>query len=97
MKVFISGRVTGLPYDQVKKKFTTAETVILNAGHEPLNPLDHVPEGTTPRDAMKILLPLLCECDAIYLLHDWEFSEGAQIEAQLARYIGLHIINDTDF
>jgi hypothetical protein len=45
---------------------------------------------------MKICLPLMLECDAILLLSDWMFSEGAQIEAQLARYVGLHIINEDD-
>lgn len=96
MRVFISGRVSGLPYDQVQKKFAGAEALLKAEGHDTVNPLDQVPPGTGSGAAMKILVPLLLDCDAIYLLADWEFSEGAQIEAQLARYAGISIINEDD-
>lgn len=96
MKIFISGRVTGLPYDQVKKKFAGAEALIRASNYNPVNPLHHVNQFAKPAEAMKLLVPLLLECDAILLLNDWEFSEGAQIEAQIARYAGLSIINEDD-
>jgi hypothetical protein len=96
MKVYIAGRVSGLPYDQVKAKFSTAETMLRVADFEPVNPLGHVSCQAKPAEAMKILIPLMLECDALLLLNDWEFSEGAQIEAQLARYAGLCIMNEDD-
>jgi hypothetical protein len=96
MRVFISGRVTGLPYDQVRQKFLAAENLLRASNHNPVNPLKHVNCLADPREAMKICIPLLLECDAILLLADSIYSEGAQIEAQLARYAGLSIIIEDD-
>lgn len=94
MRVFISGRVTGLAYDQVKQKFARTEALLRASNFTPVNPLHHVNSFAKPGEAMKILVPLLLECDAILLLNDWEFSEAAQIEAQLARYAGLNFMNE---
>lgn len=38
------------------------------------------------------VLPQLCECEAVALIPGWSMSPGAQIEYQLAKYIGLKII-----
>lgn len=96
MRVFISGRVTGLPYDQVKKKFAAAETLLRASNYNPVSPLHHVNQLAKPREAMKICISLLLECDALLLLADSIYSEGAQIEAQLARYAGLSILIEDD-
>jgi len=96
MRVYIAGRVTGLPVDQVTRKFQAAEAMCRASNFNPVNPLHHVNIKAGKAEAMKILLPILCECDAILLLNDWEFSEGAQIEAQLARYNGICIMNEDD-
>lgn len=96
MRIYIAGRVTGLPYEEVKGKFARAEMLVTASNHKPVNPLKHVNCKANAKEAMKICLPLLLECDAILLLNCFMFSEGAQIEAQLARYAGLHIINEDD-
>jgi hypothetical protein len=96
MRVFISGRVSGLPYDQVKQKFSAAETLLRASNYVPVNPLKYVNCKAKNIEAMKICIPLLLECDAILLLADSIYSEGAQIEAQLARYAGLSIIIEDD-
>jgi hypothetical protein len=96
MRVYIAGRVTGLNYADVVMKFRHAENQLRDAGHHPINPLTHVNCLAKQRDAMKICVPLLLDADAVFLLPDWEFSEGAQIEVQLARYAGIHLINEED-
>jgi hypothetical protein len=96
MRIYIAGRVTGLPYEEVKNKFAKAEALITASNYTPVNPLRHVNFKARPKDAMRVLMPILMDCDAILLLNDFMFSEGAQIEAQLARYAGLHIINEDD-
>jgi hypothetical protein len=97
MRIYIAGRVTGLPYEEVKAKFDRAEMLIIDQGHTVVNPTKHVRPEASKSEAMGILLPILCkECDAILLLDDWMFSEGAQIEAQTARYCEKHIINEDD-
>lgn len=96
MRVYIAGRVTGLPHDQAEAKFKRAETLLRASNFIPVNPLKHANQKCSYREAMKVLLPIMLDCDALLLLNDWMFSEGAQIEAQLARYVGLDIINEDD-
>lgn len=95
-KIYIAGRVTGLPYDEVREKFARAETMLLNKGYNPVNPLRHVNCKASAADAMKVCIPLLCECTAIFLLSDWIYSEGAKIEAYTARYTQKRVINEED-
>jgi hypothetical protein len=96
MRVYIAGRVTGLPHDQVANKFQRAEVLLRASNHIPVNPLKHVNCKADQCTAMKVLIPIMLGCEAILLLNDWEFSEGAKIEVQLARYVGMHIIDEDD-
>jgi len=96
MRVYIAGRVTGLPYDQVTAKFERAEALLRASNHNPVNPLKHVNGLASPLEAMKICLPLLLDCEAILLLNDYDRSEGAIIEYTLALYVGLHIIDEDE-
>jgi hypothetical protein len=96
MRVYIAGRVTGLPYESAKAKFENAETLVRASGFNPVNPLKIVTQKADAREAMKKLVPVMLECDAILLLADWDWSEGAKIEAQLARYAGLKVIYEED-
>ena len=99
MRVFISGKVTGLPRDQVKRNFERGKSLLLNNTYDFISPLDLVPEGATNREAMAILLPVLASenCDGILLLNDSKFSEGSQIELKVAQYCGLNIYFEDDF
>lgn len=93
-KCYIAGRVTGEKREKSEEKFRRAEDMIKRAGLQPVNPLKIAQEADSTREAMKKLLPELLQCDSILLLDDWEFSEGARIEALLARYAGMHIMNE---
>ncbi|WP_410221905.1 DUF4406 domain-containing protein [Pedobacter sp.] len=100
-KIYIAGKVKGLPKDQVAKKFEIAAKTIKDAGHDPVNPFEHIDalnnilieNGELPlsdddtqqrNEILKICLDLLTECDHIYLLHDWQDSQGATFEKQVA-------------
>jgi len=96
MRVYIAGRVTGLPHEEVKKKFEKAEDLVRLNNWTPVNPTKHVTYKSSPEDAMRVCIPLLMDCQAILLLSDFMYSEGAQIEAQLARYVGKSIIYEDD-
>lgn len=96
MRVYIAGRITGLPYEGVKVKFEKAEAACRFNNWSPFNPVKHVNQKASHEDAMKILLPHLLDCHAILLLDDYAQSEGAQIEASLARYVGKTIIYQDD-
>lgn len=59
-------------------------------------PVDLVPEGASDSLAMKLLLPLLCDCDGILLLNDSKFSGGSHVEEKLAKYLKKQIFYEDD-
>lgn len=85
-KIYISGKITGLPIHEVIAKFQDAETKIRRFGFEPVSPLDNgLPFEAEWPDQMGRDIALLLRCDAICLLADWRQSEGAGIEYLVAR------------
>lgn len=98
MKWYISGKISGLPTEQVTAKFRQAEQQIRAFGHEPINPLDNgVDKEASWNEHLVADIALLLECDAIYLLKDWEASKGARIEANIAEECGLEIIPQPEY
>lgn len=93
MKVYISGKITGLPHDQVVDSFNRAEYRLLKAGFKAVNPLNN---GLSIEDKwehhMKADIKMLMDCDAIYLMKNWKHSKGARIERELADNLGYVII-----
>jgi hypothetical protein len=96
-KVFISGRVTGLPRAEAERNFERGKKAILQNGYDYISPLDKVPENASECEAMTILLPLLTkECDAILLLNDSKFSPGSHVEEKVAKYCKKMIFYEDD-
>ena len=91
-KFYVAGRVTGLPRTEVQHDFQRGKMLLFESGCEPVSPLDLVPENSTPKEAMKILLPVLSECDGILMLRGSGMSPGAQLEKQYAEYIGIEVL-----
>lgn len=93
MKIYISGQITGLPFDEVERNFDEAEQRLKEEGFTVVNPLNN---GLTVNhgwiEHMKADLKLLLECDTIYLLKNWKQSRGAAIEYGLAVSLGYDII-----
>lgn len=93
MKVYISGPITGLPYEEVEKAFSEAETRLQEQGYEVVNPLNNgLPRESTWNEHMRADLKLLLDCDAIYLLKGYQNSKVAMIEYDLARILHFDII-----
>lgn len=85
MKVYISGPITGLLYEEVEKAFNEAEVRLQERGYEVVNPLKNgLPRESTWNEHMRADLKLLLDCDAIYMLDGWNNSKGAMIELKLA-------------
>lgn len=84
-KVYISGKISGLPVQEAIAKFKAAAAKIRRFGFEPVSPLDNgLPAEADWTEHMGRDITLLLRSDAIYLLADYEESEGALIELCVA-------------
>lgn len=85
MKVYISGRITGISYDTVKRRFGLAEEFLTSLSLEPVNPLkNRLSRSDAWIDHMCNDIKMLHECSAIYMLDGWMDSVGATIEYDFA-------------
>lgn len=97
MKVYISGRITGISYDTVKRRFGLAEEFLTSLSLEPVNPLKN---GLSRSDAwidhMCNDIKMLHECSAIYMLDGWMDSVGATIEYDFAIRTGKIVLFESN-
>jgi len=84
MKIYISGKITGLLPEEYKPKFEAAEKELISAGIQAeniVNPIRlNIPTYGSWGDAMQTCLDALKPCTAIYMLRCWEDSFGARHE-----------------
>ena len=90
MIIYIAGRMTGLP-DKGRALFKKAEDTIREAGHIPLNPA-LLPDNMPREKYMPICMAMLEAADAIFMLGNWEDSNGAALERIYAQYQGKVIL-----
>ena len=84
MKIYISGKITGQPIDEVERS--------RHFGFEPVSPLRNgLPFEAEWADQMGEDVKLLLKSDAIYMMADWRQSEGAMIEYLVARQRRMRI------
>lgn len=92
MRIYISGRITGLPYPIAVKRFAVAARRLSDLGHHPVNPIDNgLPRDATWAEHMRADLATLRRCDGVCMLRGWERSRGAQIERRAALKRGMPI------
>jgi len=91
MKIYISGPMSNMP-DLNRPAFNAKAAELRALGHEVVNPaeLPEIPGGTW-LDYMKRDIPLLLDCDRIYMLPGWEDSKGAQLEYSIAWELQLSV------
>ncbi|KAA6324377.1 Chromosomal replication initiator protein DnaA [termite gut metagenome] len=93
MKIYISGQISGLPFDEVKLRFSQVEEELVNKGYEVTNPFRNgIPDHAPYEIHMAMDIILLMGCDAIYLLPDWNCSRSATLEKNIAEFTGKTII-----
>lgn len=92
MKVYISGKITGDA--DYKKKFQNAENFLEAAGFEVFNPAKETAPGKSWAFYMRNDIKQLVDCDAIFLLKDWEESKGAKLEYNLAQQLEIKIFKE---
>jgi len=97
MKIYIAGKISGLPKAEYTAKFLQAELALSAAGWEPVNPCSFgIPEDTPSAIALLTCIPELEKCQAIYMLNDWRDSLGARIELSTAMHERMDIYFEED-
>jgi len=94
MKVYIVGKVTGVPAQDLVRKFDKAKEVIRAYGDEPVSPIDNVDADSSWSEAMKICIPLLISCDAYYCIDKPHTTAGGMIEVTIAGWLGIEKRNE---
>lgn len=96
MRIYIAGPMRGYP-DHNFPAFYDIENWLRAKGYETLNPARADDETGLPvgsigvAEALTRDAAMVASADAIYLLHGWEYSEGALVEWQLAKALHLQI------
>ena len=94
-KINIAGKVSGLPIHKVTFKFGKAQRQLEKLSYDAVNPLEVVNDwNATWQEAMSKCVNALVECDALFLLPDYEDSKGAQYELECAKELNLDIYYD---
>lgn len=97
MKIYISGKISGLPIAEVTMRFSAAQSLLEEIGLEVINPLEKgLPDNATWEQHMVRDIELLLKCDAIYMMDNWVDSKGAQIEYDIANRMKLEFLFETD-
>ena len=85
MIIYISGRITGLPFHIAAGRFAIAARRLRDLGHYPENPnANGLPRAATSAEHLRADLATLRRRDGICMLRGWERSRGAQIERRAA-------------
>lgn len=85
MKIYISGRISGLPLDEAKDKFATVAQRIAQKGDQPMNPFDNnLPDDAGYEAHMEADIAMLRQSDAVVFMPCWVNSRGALRERIIA-------------
>lgn len=96
MRVYISGKMTGLDKAEFKQHFFEAEKLLRRNGYDVVNPARMSDFNLTYAEFMLIDTTLVTMCDAIYMLNNWRDSNGAKEELALAEAKGLKIMYEVE-
>lgn len=85
MKIYIAGKISGLNRKDVIKKFEAAQKSLSKKGHQVFIPcVLPAYEEVSHEDYLHICYAIIDVCDAVYMLSDWQQSEGARLEYEYA-------------
>lgn len=91
MRIYIAGKVSGIPYEMVRRDFSRAE-LFLNRFGNVVNPLRYCAERWGWLSCMVVCTYLLLTCRGIALMENWKDSRGARYEYKLAKFLGKEIL-----
>lgn len=90
-RIYIAGPMSGLPEFNYPA-FNRAAAMLRAQGHHVENPAENpAPACGSWAGYMRLALPQLCKCDAVYMLPGWRGSKGARVEHGLALDLGMEV------
>jgi nucleoside 2-deoxyribosyltransferase len=91
-KIYISGKISGLPEEEAIKIFDLAEEALKSLAYEVINPMKLPHNHSRTWEAyMKEDIAAMMNCDAVMALENWSESKGAKIEVGIAKSIGMPV------
>lgn len=85
MRIYISGKVTGIPIGVARERFAKAQSFLEDVGFDVVNPMRNgLPTSEPWERHIAKDIELLLPCDAVYMLDGWRLSRGARIEYDIA-------------
>lgn len=93
MKIYVSGKISGLPIEEAKQRFANSQALLESIGFEVVNPLEIglCDEKASWESHMVKDIEMLLGCDAIYMMDNWVDSTGASIEYDVAMRTGKDV------
>ena len=94
-KIYISGKISGLDFDEACRRFEEAEKHLQKLGYRTSNPTKMTlcvwlaQHGHYRLCLWLQLLWMSATCQCIYLLDGWHTSDGARAERAVARVMGI--------
>lgn len=92
VKVFISGKVSGMDYYAAFKNFSEKEVILCRIGYDVVNPTKLCKRHWSWLRCMVVCLWHLLWCNCVYQLDNWQDSRGARIEYKFAKFLGKKIL-----
>ncbi len=103
--IYLAGKVTGLPHEQVVEKFKRKQEELEAQGFDVINPVSlleninmlRADEGVEPftewHEIMQMCICFLCGgCHEIHMLPCWQDSKGATLERDIALRVNIPIV-----
>lgn len=97
IKIYISGKISGME-KEAAELFAKAEQTLIVKKFSPVNPmnLSHLHDKKW-ESYMKECLCVMLQCDGLYMLSNWQESEGALIEWRLAKRLNMPIMYEQPY
>lgn len=93
-RIYVSGPMTGLPNYNFDA-FNEASKKLRELGWVVSNPADHgLVDGATREDYLRYDAAQLVSCSTVFLLPDWDKSDGARWEVSIATKLGMNLISE---
>ena len=89
---YISGKITGLPKEDVKTKFGTLATKLQTMGLEVVTPVALVDDSKSWDETVRSDIKKMMDCDELHMLHNWQDSKGAMLTRDVAIRLGIKVV-----